>query len=199
MVASSSLIRRTSPVRRCFKRISQPLGSTFVAIDFETADRNRDSACAVSAISVVNGEVASVYTTLIRPPEADTGGGDFEFTYIHGITPSTVRNSPTFDEIAGHLMPMLQEAPFIAAHNASFDSSVIRALCDRYGRDVPPTPWLCTVRLARKTWQLPKCGLSEVSRFLGVSLNHHEAESDARACAAIVVAALKSEPAPGMR
>ncbi len=189
-MALPSSVGRTSSPRRRFKRILQPLGSTFVAIDFETADRSRDSACAVSAVSVVDGEVASVYTTFIRPPEADPGAGDFEFTYIHGITPSTVRNSPSFDEIAGHLLPMLQEAPFIAAHNASFDSSVIGALCNRYGREVPLTPWLCTVRLARKTWHLPKCGLGEVSRFLGVSLNHHEAESDARACAAIVVAAL---------
>lgn len=175
--------------RRRVKTIATPPGNSFVAIDFETASRFRDSACAVSAISVVEGVISQVFTTLIRPPSSL-----FEFTHIHGITFDDVRNSPSFRDIAPQLLTLLSEAPFVAAHNSAFDSSVISALCDFIGEAPPPTPWLCTVRLARRTWRLPRCGLADVSQFLGVSLNHHEAESDARACAAIVLAALKATP-----
>lgn len=165
--------------------IPLPLGSTFVAIDFETANRSRDSACAVSVVSVVDGVVDSVLTSLICPPTPE-----FEFTAIHGISYPMVKGSPSFAELAPTLLPLLRNAPFIAAHNAAFDSSVLTASCTRIGESGVTPPWLCTVRLARKTWRLPSCALNKVADHLGIPLNHHDAESDARACAGIVVAAL---------
>lgn len=176
---------RVPTKRRRTKTIATPPGNSFVAIDFETANRFRDSACAVSAVSVINGAISEVFTTLIRPPSSL-----FEFTNIHGITFADVRHSPSFGDIAPKLLTLLSEAPFVAAHNSSFDSSVVNALCELIGEPLPATPWLCTVRLARRTWRLPRCGLADVSHFLGISLNHHDAESDARACASIVLAVL---------
>jgi DNA polymerase-3 subunit epsilon len=167
------------------KMIPLPLGATFAAIDFETANRSRDSACAVSVVSVVDGVVDSVFTSLICPPSPI-----FEFTAIHAISYADVKNSPSFEEIYQALRPILGGAPFIAAHNAAFDSSVLAASCELIGEHFTTPPWLCTVRLARRTWRLPRCGLDRVSEHLGISLNHHNAESDARACAGIVVAAL---------
>lgn len=171
--------------RRRVKTIAAPPGDSFVAIDFETANRFRNSACSVSVVSIVGGVVAEVFTTLIRPPS-----NLFEFTSIHGITYDDVQQSPSFRDIAPRLLGLLIEAPFVAAHNSSFDSSVVSALCELIGEVPPATPWLCTVRLARRTWRLPRCGLADVSQFLGIPLNHHDAESDARACASIVLAAL---------
>lgn len=168
------------------KMIPNPLGATFAAIDFETANRYRDSACAVSVVSVVEGVVDSVFTSLIRPPTPV-----FEFTAIHGISYADVKNSPSFEDIFPALRQLLGSVPFIAAHNAAFDSSVLTASCALFGEQFATPPWLCTVRLARRTWHLPRCGLDRVSEHLGIQLNHHNAESDARACAGIVVAALK--------
>jgi DNA polymerase III epsilon subunit-like protein len=96
------------------KMIPNPLGATFAAIDFETANRYRDSACAVSVVSVIEGVVDSVFTSLIRPPTPV-----FEFTAIHGISYADVKNSPSFEDIFPALRQLLGSVPFIAAHNAN--------------------------------------------------------------------------------
>ena len=40
----------------------------FVAIDFETADYQRDSACAVALVRVESGKIVAREHRLIRPP-----------------------------------------------------------------------------------------------------------------------------------
>ena len=84
---------------------------------------------------------------------------------------------------------MFEGADFLAAHNASFDRGVLRACCARYGLDMPSQPFRCTVQIARRAWNIRPTKLSDVCRELVIPLNHHEALSDARACAQIVLAA----------
>jgi DNA polymerase-3 subunit epsilon len=50
-------------------------------------------------------------------------------------------------------------------------------------------PWVCTVELARSLWRLKPAKLPDVCRHLSIPLIHHQAGSDARACAEIVIAA----------
>jgi DNA polymerase-3 subunit epsilon len=156
---------------------------SFVAIDFETANRSRNSACAISVVCVQDGVIAKTYTQLIRPPILN-----FEFTYIHGITASDVRNAPTYREIHEEVLSHIKGAEFIAAHNASFDASVLNALCQYWGLQAPTTPWKCTVKLARNSWGIYPTKLPNVCDHLGIPLQHHDATSDATACAKIVLA-----------
>ena len=156
----------------------------FVAIDFETADRGRDSACAVALVRVEDSRIVGREVRLIRPPRRT-----FEFTYIHGITWPTVAREPTFGELWPELEPFLDGASFLAAHNASFDSSVLRACCQAAGLPVPAVPFRCTVALARSVWQIRPTKLPDVCRHLHIPLQHHDPASDAEACARIVIAA----------
>ena len=48
--------------------------SVFVAIDFETADQGRDSACSVGLVRVENGAIVKTAVQLIQPPRFE--GGD---------------------------------------------------------------------------------------------------------------------------
>ncbi|MEK7383088.1 MAG: hypothetical protein AAB262_07355, partial [Elusimicrobiota bacterium] len=63
--------------------------SVFVAIDFETADTGRDSACSVGLVRVENGTIVQKVVQLIRPPRIETGDlftpppAEFQLTYIH--------------------------------------------------------------------------------------------------------------------
>lgn len=41
----------------------------FTSIDFETANKNRDSACSVAVVVIENGRMVDSYSSLIRPPE----------------------------------------------------------------------------------------------------------------------------------
>jgi hypothetical protein len=55
----------------------------------------------------------------------------------------------------------------------------------------PEIRYVCTVRLARRVWDIRPTSLSNVCTYLGLSLNHHDALSDAEACAGIVLAGLE--------
>ena len=67
---------------------------TFAAIDFETANNRRNSACSVSIVTVRDNEIEDQVTYLIRPPTRY-----FEFTDIHGISWEDVEDMPSFGEL----------------------------------------------------------------------------------------------------
>jgi DNA polymerase-3 subunit epsilon len=158
--------------------------SEFVAIDFETANVGRDSACAIGLIRVSDGKIVHEECHLIRPPSSY-----FQFTYIHGLTWDDVAVSPDFGAVWDVIGRQFDNIDFIAAHNASFDRGVLNACCDTYGLASPGLSYLCTVQLARKMWSLRPTKLPDVCNYLGIKLDHHHAGSDARACAQIVIAA----------
>lgn len=157
---------------------------TFVALDFETATRSRDSACAVALVRVEAGKVTAREHRLIRPPSEE-----FEFSWLHGITWEHVRGEPSFADVWRAVAPILDGAEYIAAHNAVFDRSVLATCCERSGIVPPDLPYVCTVRLARDALGIYPTTLDRVCRELKVPLRHHEALSDAEACAAIVLRA----------
>jgi len=156
----------------------------FLAIDFETADHGADSACAVGLVLVRGGRIARRAAHLIRPPRRD-----FRFTYIHGITWNQVRDAPSFAELWPTIAPFVDAADYLAAHNAPFDRGVLRACCAAAGIAPPRRRFICTVSLARATWNVRPTKLPDVCRHLGIPLKHHDAGSDAEACARIVLAA----------
>jgi len=171
--------------------------SVFVAIDFETADQGRDSACSVGLVRVEHGVVTQKVVQLIRPPRLEGGDlftpapAEFMFTYIHGIKPAMVLDAPTFGQAWPKLAPILKGVDFMAAHNAPFDNGVLAACCEAAGLPKPSHRFVCTVRLARSTWSIYPTKLNNVCQHLNIELNHHEALSDALACAQIVIAAQK--------
>ncbi len=160
------------------------MASTFLALDFETANPKRDSACAVGLVRVENQKIVHQAVYLIRPPYAD-----FAFTYIHGISYRDVLLEPTFQELWEKIRPLFEGVDFLAAHNAKFDASVLRACCRRYQIPFPTLPFQCTVQMARAQWRIFPTKLPDVCKYLNISLQHHEALSDALACARIVMAA----------
>lgn len=158
----------------------------FVAVDFETANRSRSSACAVAMVRVEGSRIVDRVVDLIRPPSQV-----FEFTGIHGIRWADVRTKSAFCPVWRRMTSLLAGAAFVAAHNASFDQSVLDAGCDCGQLCFPPLPFLCTVKLARLRWHLHPTKLPDVCDFLGLKLRHHDALSDAEACAKIVLAAMQ--------
>lgn len=158
----------------------------FAAIDFETADHGRDSACAVAIVIASERKVISKSFHLIRPPQRG-----FVFTYLHGITWRDVAGKPTFGDLWPVLRTLLIGVDFIAAHNASFDRAVLDECCLSHGYEPLNTRYLCTMKLARRLWRIYPTKLPDVCRRLGIQLNHHNAISDALACANIVLNAIK--------
>jgi DNA polymerase III subunit epsilon len=162
----------------------------FVAIDFETANYRPDSACSVGLVKVVGGVIVDKQVYLIRPPTRD-----FVFTYIHGLSWKDVSKKDDFGTIWSRVESILDGAEFLVAHNASFDRRVLEACCATYQIPAPSLPFQCTVQVARRTWGIYPTKLSNVCEKLGMELNHHEALSDALACAKIMIAATKGTAA----
>ncbi len=187
--AARGLAERGRKATLIKKLLTQERGPTFVALDFETADYSPDSACALGMVRVENQQIVERSYSLIKPPRRR-----FVFTYIHGITWEDVANQPTFAELWPTYSPMLEGIDFLAAHNASFDRSVLHRCCAAAGLDAPKIPFRCTVQLARQTWNICPTKLNNVCDHLGITLKHHQAASDAEACALIVMAAHKNSP-----
>lgn len=177
------------PRRKHTPLLLPPADGAFVAIDFETADNGADSACSVGLVRVEGMKIVRRETVLIRPPRSR-----ILFTRIHGISWPMVADAPLFRDVWPTLAPLLDGATHLVAHNAGFDKRVLETCCRVAGHAAPPVPFLCTVQIARKKWQLRPANLPAVCRFLDIPLKHHDAGSDAEACARIVIAA--SPPPP---
>lgn len=156
----------------------------FLAIDFETADYEPDSACAVGLVKVSGNKVIKRQHFLIRPPRPKV-----YFTHIHGIEWGDVSKKPTFRQLWPRIRPFFKDIDFIAAHNASFDRRVLKACCESAKVKPPELPFVCTMILARRTWRIFPTRLPDVCSRLGIELNHHYALSDAEASAKIVMEA----------
>lgn len=163
----------------------------YVALDFETADSKRDSACAVGLVKVRDGRIEDSLYHLIRPPR--TTFSPF-CVNVHGLHWRDVKDSPTFREFWIEHADFLEGVDFLAAHNARFDRAVLDTCCAMAGLSAPCLPFVCTVDLARSQWNLRPTKLPDVCRFLGLELNHHHAQSDAEACARIVMTAVAENP-----
>lgn len=153
----------------------------FLAIDFETANESRDSACSLALVGTWGERRVFSQYFLIRPPT-----NWMRNQHIHGISWQEVADAPSFADLWPLLAPMFEGAHFVAAHNAPFDRAVLEACCRAAGLLPPALPYLCTMRLARSVWNLRPTRLPDVCNHLGVSLTHHHALSDAEACAQIV-------------
>jgi DNA polymerase-3 subunit epsilon len=179
------------PRRKKPQKPLPPLDRPFVAIDFETADHGSDSACAVGLVRVEDLKIVARETLLIRPPRPQ-----ILFTFIHGITWTMVKDAPAFRDAWNKVSHLLEGATFLAAHNAPFDRGVLTACCTAHSLAVPQIPFLCTVQLARRAWAMKPANLPAVCRRLGIGLIHHNAVSDAEACAKIVIAAAFATQSP---
>jgi DNA polymerase III subunit epsilon len=162
------------------------LFSRFAAIDFETADYGRDSACAMAVVVAEKDRIVDKEYFLIRPPRRD-----FVFSYLHGITWRDVRDKPCFCDVWKKVRKHFDGVDFVAAHNASFDRGVLHECCGNARVDAPDLDFLCTMKLSRRVWNIRPTKLSDVCRRFKIPLNHHDAASDALACAKIVLRASK--------
>ena len=161
----------------------------FCAIDFETATHERHSACEIGICVVENSQIVKKESWLIKPPS---------FPYfnhhniaVHGISPFDVEDAPTFDEVWVEVAPTLSQQLLIA-HNASFDAGVLRACLDYYHQEKPNQNYLCSIQVAKKSWEgLPSYSLGQLAHFHNIKFNHHRAGDDAEVCAKITLMGLE--------
>ncbi len=167
----------------------------FTAIDFETANSGRHSACQLAAVKVRGGQIVDQQCWLIRPRPFYFSPMNIQ---IHGIAPEQVADQPEFGQCWSIISRHLSEECLIA-HNAPFDIGVLLACLRFHELPVPELAFSCTRLVARHTWAgRPGYGLKPLANWLGVSFRHHDALEDSVACAKILLAAAESSGAGSM-
>lgn len=154
----------------------------FVAIDFETANRNRASACSVGLVKVKNGVIVDTFYSLINPEEEF----DSFNTSIHGITKEMVLNKPTYKDLVYDLLSFIDSFPLVA-HYSPFDMGVIRDSNERYEILDFNATFFDSYFLSKQLIESISYRLRDLSTLLHINLNHHNALSDSEACAKIVL------------
>lgn len=158
----------------------------FVALDFETANHRRDSVCEMGIAVVEDGRITETRSWRIRPKHNWFHHGNIR---VHGITAEDVAHQPEFD-VTWQEAKLYFEHANIVAHNASFDLSCLRHVLTQYDLAFPSLSYACSLQVARRAWQgFRSYGLSALSQRFNIDLNHHAAESDAIACAHILLRA----------
>ena len=158
-------------------------------IDFETANSARSSACSVGVAVMIDGKITVTAERLIKP-HPTCGYFDPFNIEIHGIRPRDVAGSPDFQALSPWLFELLK-ADLVVAHNAAFDMSVLRAVCDLYRLPYPEFDYFCTCKAAAQCWQhLSNHKLNTLCDYIGHRFKHHNAEADAEAAGRILLAML---------
>lgn len=152
----------------------------FTAIDFETATGYHP--CSVGIVTVENGIIVDEFVTLIKPPNNVYSPFTIQ---VHGIYPRDTLNAKSFDQVYPEIQKRLQNR-IVVAHNESFDRNVLIKSMELYNLDYSALNlalrWECTVKIYKAKGFKPT-KLSDCCSAMKIDLNHHEALSDARACA----------------
>jgi len=157
--------------------------SRFVVFDVETPNRYNNRMSSIGITVIENGIITDEFYSLVNP--------ETHFDYFNvrltGIDEDSVRDAPTFPELWEKIEPVMSSG-LLVAHNAVFDMNVLKKCLADYEIDCPSyAKYLCTVQMGRRV--LPGIGhkLNELCDYYGICLNHHNAASDSRACAEILL------------
>lgn len=156
--------------------------NTFTAIDFETAQGYRWSICQIGLIRVENGVITKELNILVQPPNNYYWP---QFTAIHGIKAKDTINSPTFNLVWNQMAPYIENQNVIAHNGFGFDFPVLSKTLEYYGMTTPEYNKFCT-------YKIYKSNLAQCCQEHSIPLNHHDALSDAKACAELYLRHLKN-------
>ncbi|WP_166404603.1 exonuclease domain-containing protein [Labedella endophytica] len=155
---------------------------SFVAIDFETANFDRGSVCAVGLTKVTDGRVVATDSWFVNPPT----GLDFTNTYIHGIGPEHVADAPSWPLMLEHIGRYSGGLPLVAY--SPFDKGVYNAANRLTGTADAGLEFRDALAVVRHHCKLPSHRLPLVVEHFGLpDFNHHEAGADSLACALITL------------
>jgi DNA polymerase-3 subunit epsilon len=151
----------------------------FIAIDFETANPKRVSACAIGIAGVSSGQIVAAKGYLIKPV-----GGHASFqSRIHGIKEEHTCDKPTFDALYPEISDFFNY-PLVA--HSLFDEQVLRALAQHYCLSLDFEYHDTSAIAKRRLPELKNHKLKTlVKHFELPAFKHHDAVEDAMACARV--------------
>jgi len=115
-------------------------------------------------------------------------------TKITGIEPEDLIGAPSRAEALTGLRYFMEDAVFVA-HNANFDYTFLDASFERFGLGGIGNPVLCTIDLAKRTFESERYGLAYLIESLGMEeTSHHRAYSDALCASKVMQKSFETLP-----
>jgi DNA polymerase-3 subunit epsilon len=163
----------------------------YCVVDIETngSKPGTSQVIEIGAVMVLEGEVIDRYETFVECaflPEY--------ITKITGIEPEDLIGAPNRREALTGLRTFMEDAVFVA-HNAAFDYTFLDASFERFGLGGIGNPKLCSIDLARRTFESERYGLAYLIEFLGMEeTTHHRAYSDALCASRVMLKSFETLP-----
>lgn len=152
----------------------------YCALDFETSSRSFGSAVSLGLVKFNSyGEKEDSWYSLIKPryPSFDP----FCMS-INGLDESDILSSHTFFELWPEIKAFIGDLPLVA-HNAQFDTQVLKSTLLSWDLECPKYPYYCTLALSRKVLRCLDCHkLTYIASYYGWEYDAHNALSDAEIC-----------------
>jgi DNA polymerase-3 subunit epsilon len=157
--------------------------NSYTTIDFETAQGKRWSICQVGLVHVENQIITEQLSILVQPPDNYYWNN---FIDIHGISPEQTAEAPGFDKIWDQIEPFIRNQNVVAHNGFAFDFHCLNQTLEYYNIEPPKYTGHCTYRIFGDN-------LASLCEEYKIPLNHHDALSDAMACAKLFQIYLKGE------
>jgi len=148
----------------------------YCVIDIETngSKPNSSQVIEIGAVMAQNGQIIDRFESFVACSFLPQ-----YITKVTGIEPEDLIDAPSPKEALGKLRIFMGNTVFVA-HNASFDYSFLNASFERFGLGSIGNPKLCTIDLAKRTFESERYGLAHLIESLQIeTATHHRAYSDA--------------------
>lgn len=161
----------------------EAINGEFVVFDVETTGLRTgyDRLTEIGAVRIRDGETLDSFSTFVNPGCKIPA----HIVELTGIDDSMVAGAPDEEQAVKSFLEFVGDAP-VVAHNATFDTDCIKAVCERNGIECSLT-YIDTLILAHSLIDgIKNYKLDTVSDYLKLpKFNHHRADDDARALALI--------------
>ena len=155
----------------------QDFDDEIVCFDIETTGLKvtREAITEIGAVVLKNGKITETFQTFVNPGRRLTP----EIIGLTGITDAMLADAPSLKEALTAFLQFVN-GRVLAAHNAEFDISFIRAGCRKVGLEFEPT-YIDSLILAQNLLpELHNYKLDIVAEHLDLpAFNHHRASDDA--------------------
>lgn len=162
----------------------------FIAFDLETTGTvpGVDRIVEIGAVRFIDGEVDSVFSTLVNPQRSIPPGA----SAVNGITDDMVIGKPLIETLLEPFAEFCGADPLVA-HNASFDAQFVIADLKKHELPAPKGVILDTLPIARKVFPgLPNYKLGTLVQHLKIpSGGFHRAEEDSTYCGKLFIELVK--------
>lgn len=149
-------------------------------------------------VNLKTGKISKEYGTFIKPPkpllDTPAPGDKKTIEQITGISNVMLADAPSFADVSKPIFKMIEKAPMVIAHNASFDCECLNIEAERLKYEIAWPRKLCTVEqtISMKGYRLNQSALYELlfnEPFTGA----HRAKADVMALVRICVELHKRE------